>query len=86
MRNFNLVVDTGARVKAERLHNIFKRAKDIGDRLVLVGTAVEGELQQLGRGGDATDYLDFFADEFLEIEIAAHDLEGAVLLIKNLTS
>ena len=72
MRDFIIVVETSARVKAGHLHDLFERAKSISARLDVVCTGVAGELNQLERGEDASDFIDHFADELLEIERSPH--------------
>jgi len=83
MRDFNVVVEAGARVKAGHLPNIFRRAKIVRDRLVEVCDVVKGELQQLKPGDDVSEGFKFYADQLVEIELAAYDLGDAVLLIEK---
>jgi signal transduction histidine kinase len=76
-------------VNAERLKDISERAEDISDRLFVACSAAQGELEVL-EAYDLADALkdrrNSFADELLEIEIAAHDLDELVDLINKLTS
>jgi hypothetical protein len=83
MRDFDFVVEAGARVKAEHLLHIFDGAKTIRDHLIEACAAVEGELQPRDA---VSEYLDFYADQLVEIELAAYDLGGAALLIKKMAS
>ena len=72
----------------ERLKSISERAEDISDRLSIACSAAEGELEVLAYdvADERKDQRNSLADQLLEIEIAAHDLNELVDLINKLTS
>jgi len=72
----------------ERLKDISERAEDISDRLSIACSAAEGELEVLAYdvADERKDQRNSLADQLLEIEIAAHDLDELVDLINKLTS
>ena len=100
MPNFNIVPDTAAAHDAvapldvavndilERLKDISERAEDISDRLSIACSAAEGELEVLAYdvADERKDQRNSLADQLLEIEIAAHDLDELVDLINKITS
>ena len=100
MPNFTIACDTAAACHAvptlesavndilERLKSISERAEDISDRLSIACSAAEGELEVLAYdvADERKDQRNSLADQLLEIEIAAHDLNELVDLINKLTS
>ena len=99
MPTLNIVPDSAAAQHAvptlesavndlERLKDISERAEDISDRLSIACSAAEGELEVLAYdvADERKDQRNSLADQLLEIEIAAHDLDELVDLINKLTS
>ena len=72
-----------------RLKDISERAEDISDRLFTACSAAQAELEVLEAydlADELNDQRKSLADDLLEIEIAAHDLDELVDLIDKLTS
>jgi hypothetical protein len=99
MPTLNIVPDSAAAQHAvptlesavndlERLKDISERAEDISDRLSIACSAAEGELEVRAYdvADERKDQRNSLADQLLEIEIAAHDLDELVDLINKLTS
>ena len=99
MPTLNIVPDSAAAQHAvptlesavndlERLKDISERAEDISDRLSIACSAAEGELEVLAYdvADERKHQRNSLADQLLEIEIAAHDLDELVDLINKLTS
>jgi hypothetical protein len=73
----------------ERLKDISERAEEISDRLFVACAMAQGELEVLepyDLGDELNDRRKALADDLLEIEIAAHDLDELADLIDKLTS
>ena len=73
----------------ERLRDVTGRAEEINERVFVACTMAQGELEVFepyDLGDELNDRRKSLADDLLEIEIAAHDLDELVDLISKLTS
>ena len=73
----------------KRLKDVSERVEEISDRVFVACAMAQGELEVLepyDLGDELNDRRKALADDLLEIEIAAHDLDELADLIDKLTS